>query len=602
MTVLSMSLIAVIPILLIIVLRALALNKLPKKLFVALWGLVLIRLVIPFTIPTSLKTDQVIRPISNATDQANSIDTTIRQTVNQLTNSGQVSEDVATHSGFFSSISPLFLIWIVFFILILSFFVGNHLRCLRTYKTALPVDDPALKNWLVKQTWFRRVQLRQSDQISSPLTYGVLRPVILLPKTMADADIDQTRHVLTHELTHIKRFDLVFKWLLIIALSVHWFNPLVWVMYVLTNRDLEMSCDETVIKKFGNKITTSYALTLIQLTELNSKWTPLHSHFSKHAIEERIVSIMRSNQSSFWGTIGAFFLVIGSVLVFSITPVEAQSLNLFDQIETAEQIYDYDEFLSINRPYDHITMATSAEDQLYIEATAFTDHLVYAIIGIEGPIITDVEVEAIAVDPYIEKTLFGLDGELKELAPEGNVRYFLYRGKITDLDVTNRIQRFFTNDTDFLKSVSLRDYHQRLIEFNFALNGSEYLLTTMIENVSGQAYTFLLDPKDHGEGFYDQAILTSTGIRFSGTKSTFEDDWESPDFSITIVRMKEGPIELDSDQIGIISTEEFTASHSRGRSFQTEQFYNDIDFDRSKLDLTDVEALIINGVTYRLNN
>ena len=89
--------------------------------------------------------------------------------------------------------------------------------------------------------------------ISSPLTYGILHPVILLPKKLDRNDQAALKYVLTHEYVHIRRFDAITKILFAAVLCIHWFNPLVWVMYVLANRDIELSCDAWVIRMMGEK-------------------------------------------------------------------------------------------------------------------------------------------------------------------------------------------------------------------------------------------------------------------------------------------------------------------------------------------------------------
>ena len=104
-----------------------------------------------------------------------------------------------------------------------------------------------------------------AGRISSPLTFGVLRPVILVPKKTDWTDETALRYVLEHEFVHIQRFDVLSKLLLIAAVCVHRFNPLVWVMYVLANRDLELSCDETVLRRFGGDIRAAYARVLIRM-------------------------------------------------------------------------------------------------------------------------------------------------------------------------------------------------------------------------------------------------------------------------------------------------------------------------------------------------
>src|SRR5690625_2334688 len=116
MSIVSMSLIASIPILIIIILRAIGLNKLPKKIFVILWGIVLCRLLIPFTIQTNLTIDQTVMPLSRSPESSNSI----QQTINQLASPNQVADEGVTSSGVFASISPILIIWLIVAVLILD--------------------------------------------------------------------------------------------------------------------------------------------------------------------------------------------------------------------------------------------------------------------------------------------------------------------------------------------------------------------------------------------------------------------------------------------------------------------------------------------------
>ena len=97
----------------------------------------------------------------------------------------------------------------------------------------------------------RTAAICQSDRIASPLTFGVLHPVILMPKGTDWKDGRTLQYVLEHEFVHILRFDTLSKLLLIGAVCVHWFNPMVWVLYILANRDLELSCNETVVRRFA---------------------------------------------------------------------------------------------------------------------------------------------------------------------------------------------------------------------------------------------------------------------------------------------------------------------------------------------------------------
>jgi beta-lactamase regulating signal transducer with metallopeptidase domain len=116
------------------------------------------------------------------------------------------------------------------------------------------------------------------DTIAVPLTYGIWRPVILLPKIISSKDEWRLKYILAHELVHIKRFDTLRKWLLAAALCIHWFNPLVWAMYVLANRDIELACDEAVVRAFGQTSRSQYALALIGMEEAKIGLAPLASN------------------------------------------------------------------------------------------------------------------------------------------------------------------------------------------------------------------------------------------------------------------------------------------------------------------------------------
>lgn len=91
-----------------------------------------------------------------------------------------------------------------------------------------------------------------------------------MPKNTEWKNIYQLRYVLEHEYVHIRRLDMLTKLIMIAAVCIHWFNPLVWVMYILFNRDLELSCDETVVRRFGMDIKSVYATALISMEEKKS--------------------------------------------------------------------------------------------------------------------------------------------------------------------------------------------------------------------------------------------------------------------------------------------------------------------------------------------
>lgn len=315
MTLLNMSLSAAILILVILIIRSLALHRLPKKTLLALWAVALCRLLIPVSIPSPFsifEAANVLRSKYSATD-VQMTETTVNHMIDIA--AGTYRSPLVEAAA--SSVSPFLMIWLVGMIASAMFFLITHLRCRREYKTALPANNEFVQAWKSGHPTWRKVEIRQSDRISTPLTYGIFRPVILLPKTIDWADETRLGYILMHEFVHIRRFDTLTKLLLVAALCVHWFNPLVWVMYILYNRDIELSCDETVVRSFGETLKSSYALTLIGLAEKNNGFAPLINHFSKNAIEERIVAIMKMKRTSILGVVLASALVVGTVTVFA---------------------------------------------------------------------------------------------------------------------------------------------------------------------------------------------------------------------------------------------------------------------------------------------
>lgn len=146
-------------------------------------------------------------------------------------------------------------------------FAVSYIKCYREFRFSLPVENDILEAWKEKHPLKRSLSIRQTETIAAPLSYGVIRPVILMPKNTEWKNIYQLRYVLEHEYVHIRRLDMLTKLIMIAAVCIHWFNPLVWVMYILFNRDLELSCDETVVRRFGMDIKSVYATALISMEE-----------------------------------------------------------------------------------------------------------------------------------------------------------------------------------------------------------------------------------------------------------------------------------------------------------------------------------------------
>lgn len=324
MSLLQMSIAGAVMILAIVVIRALAVNRLPKKTFLALWGVVLLRLFIPFSLPS------VVSIYSLMGWQRTSAGITENGTGgfaglflgNEATRIAQESA-----SALPLGISIWKIIWIAGMLICALVFITAYIRCFREFQMSLPVDNDMSQSWLKEHKLRRTISIRQSDRISSPLTFGVLHPVILMPKKTGWENEDELKYVLEHEFIHIKRFDILSKLALIAAVCLHWFNPFVWIMYVLANRDIELCCDETVVCRFGRETRASYARVLISMEETKSGFVPLCSHFSKNAIEERITAIMKTKKTTIISLVVALVLVVGIVAIFATSAQKEETSN-----------------------------------------------------------------------------------------------------------------------------------------------------------------------------------------------------------------------------------------------------------------------------------
>lgn len=200
-------------------------------------------------------------------------------------------------------------------------------------------DQPAVWNWLSVASWvwglgaagmiahsvwschrLRRgigaaLQLEENiflaDGIPTPFVMGIFKPGIYLP---SNTPMEEQRYILAHERHHIRRGDHIFKLLAYAALCVHWFNPLVWAAFFLANQDMEMSCDEAVIRKLGPEIRADYAQTLVNMASSRSVIAGMPLAFGEGDTKSRVINMAKWKQPKTW-------VIFVSVLVTAIVLV-----------------------------------------------------------------------------------------------------------------------------------------------------------------------------------------------------------------------------------------------------------------------------------------
>lgn len=335
LSLLQMSLTGAVLITVVIVIRALAINRMPKKAFLFLWAAALLRLLVPFRLVSPISIYRAAHALlSVSADKAlfPAVDAPLFPSGNLVVPSDAGPDSPA---GFAPHVQPFFLLWFVIAVTAALAFLITHLKSRRIYRTSLPLELPFIKSWAEAHRLRRPVQFRYTDRLEAPLTYGILWPVILLPKNLDWEDTETLGFILTHEMAHIQRFDALTKWILAAALCFHWFNPFVWAMYILANRDLELACDETVLRRYGLTQKSSYALALVGMEEHRSRPAPLASGFSRNALKERITAIMTSRRIT-PAAMAAAVLVTGlTVGVFATSapadPVSAKTASLAER-------------------------------------------------------------------------------------------------------------------------------------------------------------------------------------------------------------------------------------------------------------------------------
>lgn len=360
MSLVQMSLSAALMIVAIIILRALTIERFPKKTFLVLWWIALLRLLIPFSIPSVMSIYSWISPdvpkavhqevqeitesqstsepvleipsevLQNASPQEDAVSVVPEQTRSEVVENSTQFEmtpipdtDIEyievkpskSFSEIFFDMLPV--IWGVGIGVIAAFFGINYWKGIREFRMSLPVENEFVNEWLSSHQLRRNITIRQYDCIHTPLTYGIFRPVILLPKESLKQPPSTLNFILTHEWVHIRRFDCVTKILLTAALCIHWMNPLVWVMYLLFNRDIELSCDETVLHLLGRNKRSDYALALIDMEEQKGGFASFASGFGRNAIEERIRAIMKMKKASLITILAAVVVVACVSILFT---------------------------------------------------------------------------------------------------------------------------------------------------------------------------------------------------------------------------------------------------------------------------------------------
>ncbi len=327
---LSLSLSGSILAILIFAMKPFIKHKLAKSLQYYVWVVVLLRLVLPFSFEGSIMGEVFYnnhKPVTiisqgeakSAGDKGENIGiSSLLPNVQEKLNNGVYHNDT-DHGRYISDLFNQYVLclWLLGAIIIFAVHLLGYIRYakhLRATNNPASDDENKILTSLVKGR--SNVKLMRNSFVATPMLMGILRPVIVIPDI--DFNEKQLKNILLHELTHLRRFDIAVKWLTMIAVSLHWFNPLMYLIKKEINRACELSCDEAVIRNLNAAEKQAYGDTLIfVVAEHKYPIGVLQATMceEKKSLKERLVAIMNHNKKSKFITSMSLVILVAVIII-----------------------------------------------------------------------------------------------------------------------------------------------------------------------------------------------------------------------------------------------------------------------------------------------
>ena len=315
----------------VLILR-LILKKAPKWINVLLWGIVALRLICPFSIESALSlipSQETISPeiMMDWTPEITTGIESLDQVVNPVISTSFAPEPSASANPLQILIPVAANIWLLGVLAMLVYTAVSYISLRRKLRTAV-----ILRN-----------SIFQCETVQSPFVLGVFRPRIYLPYTIEGQNL---HHVVAHEQAHIRRKDHWWKPLGFLLLTVYWFNPLMWVAYVLLCRDIEIACDEKVIAKLEAEQRADYTQALVACSVNRRMISACPLAFGEVGVKERVKSIMNYRKPKFWLLILAILACVGIAICFLTDPIDSAEEPIETdgmQMQQVSFLYDTEE-------------------------------------------------------------------------------------------------------------------------------------------------------------------------------------------------------------------------------------------------------------------
>lgn len=300
-------------IVLMLILFRLIFKKAPKWITALMWTLVGIRLVCPFSFESILSL--MPSPETVPSEIVYAKNPTIQSGISIIDNSLNPIISTSFAPDPMASANPL---QILLPIAAIFWAVGIAAMLIYAAISVLLIRRKVRESVLIKENIYL------CDRVNTPFIFGVIRPKIYLPSNISEQDCE---YVIAHEKAHLKRRDHIWKPLAYLLLTVYWFNPLVWVAYILLCRDIEFACDEKVIKQFGEETKKPYSNALVNCSVPRRMITACPLAFGEVGVKSRIKSVLNYKKPAFWVIVAAVIACIVASVSLLTNPVSKNSLD-----------------------------------------------------------------------------------------------------------------------------------------------------------------------------------------------------------------------------------------------------------------------------------
>ena len=351
----------------VLILR-LVLKKAPKWVNVLLWGIVAVRLICPFSFESALSLIPSAETFPEKAISGPSFDvqtgiTPVDNRINDYLGDRYFEGVTVPANNGNHMMNILSIVWTIGILLLIAYTVISYWRLHREIDTAVRYKD----------------NLFQSENVSSPFVLGLIKPRIYLPFNMNGQDLE---HVVAHEQAHIRRKDHWWKPLGFLLLTIHWFNPFMWLSYVLLCRDIELACDEKVIRELGNEQRADYTQALVACSINRRTIAACPLAFGEVGVKERVKSVMNYKKPAFGIVILAVIACVGVAVCFLTNPITADDhfgAEIYEPtpIEQIDEKYDNEEFVITKLHYENLDGEWVSEGYTYkyrLEITGRMNH------------------------------------------------------------------------------------------------------------------------------------------------------------------------------------------------------------------------------------